>query len=40
MLGDTVFTYGNSSLRVGITQLRPKQGIVIQSVGDGWWRTV
>ena len=33
MLGDTVFTYGNSSLRQGIMQLRPKQGIVVQ--GDG-----
>ena len=30
MLGDTVFTYGNSSLRQGIMQLRPKQGIVVQ----------
>jgi len=40
MLGDTVFSYQNSSLRLGIPQLRPKQGTVIQSVGDGWSRTV
>jgi hypothetical protein len=40
MLGDTVFTYGNSSLRFGISQLRPKQGTVVQSEGDGWSRTV
>jgi hypothetical protein len=39
-LGDTVFSYGNSSLRLGIPQLRPKQGTVIQSVGDNWSRTV
>ena len=40
MLGDTVFTYGNSSLRAGIMQLRPKQGVVVQSEGNGWSRTV
>ena len=40
MLGDTVFSYQNSSLRLGIPQLRPKQGTVIQSVGDNWSRTV
>lgn len=40
MLGDTVYSYGNSSLRLGIPQLRPKQGTVIQSVGDNWSRTV
>ncbi len=39
-LGDTVFTYGNSSLRAGISQLRPKQGVVIQSEGSNWSRTV
>jgi hypothetical protein len=39
-LGDTVFSYQNSSLRLGIPQLRPKQGVVIQSVGDNWSRTV
>jgi hypothetical protein len=40
MLGDTVYTYGNSSLRGGVPQLRPKQGVVIESVGNGWSRTV
>ncbi len=40
MLGDTVFTYGNSSLRAGIKQLRPKQGVVVQGEGNGWSRTV
>jgi hypothetical protein len=40
MLGDTVYSYGNSSLRGGVTKLRPKQGIVVQSEGNGWSRTV
>lgn len=40
MLGDTVFTYGNSSLRGGVMQLRPKQGVVVQGEGNGWSRTV
>ena len=40
MLGDTVYSYQNSSLRLGVPQLRPKQGTVIQSVGDNWSRTV
>ena len=39
-LGQTVYSYGNSSLRLGITKLSPKQGAVIQSVGNGWSRTV
>jgi hypothetical protein len=39
-LGDTVYSYGNSSLRLGVTKLSPKQGVVIQSVGGGWSRTV
>jgi hypothetical protein len=39
-LGDTVYTYGNSSLRGGVTTLSPKQGIVVQSAGNGWSRTV
>jgi hypothetical protein len=38
--GDIVYSYGNSSLRFGITQLSPKQGIVVETVGDGWSRTV
>jgi hypothetical protein len=39
-LGDTVYSYGNSSLRLGTPQLRPKQGVVVRSEGDGWSRTV
>jgi hypothetical protein len=35
-LGSTVYSYGNSSLRAGITKLSPKQGIVVQNEGGGW----
>jgi hypothetical protein len=35
-LGSTVFSYGNSELRLGITKLSPKQGTVIQDEGGGW----
>ncbi len=38
--GDAVYSYGNSSLRLGITQLSPKQGIVVTTEGGGWSRTV
>jgi hypothetical protein len=38
--GATVYSYGNSSLRAGITQLSPKQGVVVQTTGNGWSRTV
>jgi hypothetical protein len=34
--GSTVYTYGNSSLRGGVTQLSPKQGVVLQNTGGGW----
>jgi hypothetical protein len=40
MLGDTVYTYGNSSLRLGVSKLSPKQGTVIQGQGNGWSRIV
>jgi hypothetical protein len=40
MLGDTVYSYGNSSLRGGITKLSPKQGVVVQGEGTGWSRSV
>lgn len=40
MLGDTVYSYGNSSLRGGVTKLSPKQGTVVQGEGNGWTRTV
>ncbi|HZO60919.1 MAG TPA: serine protease [Solirubrobacterales bacterium] len=36
----TVYSYGNSSLRAGVTQLSPKQGIVVATEGNGWSRTV
>ena len=35
-LGATVFSYGNSELRGGVTKLSPKQGTVIQNEGGGW----
>lgn len=35
-LGSTVYSYGNSELRGGITKLSPKQGIVIENEGNGW----
>jgi hypothetical protein len=38
--GDTVFTYGNSELRGGVTKLSPKQGTVVQPEGNGWSRDV
>jgi hypothetical protein len=38
--GETVYTYGNSSLRGGVTKLSPKQGIVALIEGNGWSRTV
>jgi hypothetical protein len=38
--GDTVFTYGNSELRGGVTKLSPKQGTVVQPQGGGWSRDV
>jgi hypothetical protein len=39
-VGETVYSYGNSSLRGGITQLSPKQGTVVQTEGGGWSYTV
>jgi hypothetical protein len=38
--GETVYSYGNSSLRGGVTQLSPKQGIVVATEGNGWSYTV
>jgi hypothetical protein len=38
--GETVYSYGNSSLRGGVTKLSPKQGVVVQAEGNGWSRTV
>ncbi|MBA2349037.1 MAG: serine protease [Solirubrobacterales bacterium] len=36
----TVFSYGNSSLRQGITLLSPKQGTVLSTSPGGWSRNV
>ncbi|HEX8205629.1 MAG TPA: serine protease [Solirubrobacteraceae bacterium] len=33
---DDVFSYGNSSLRFGIQQLKPKRGTNVQQIGNGW----
>jgi hypothetical protein len=35
-VGATVYSYGNSELRGGITKLSPKQGVVVQEEGNGW----
>ena len=34
--GDPVYSYGNSSLRGGIEQLSPKQGLSLGTDSDGW----
>src|SRR5919198_3414685 len=34
--GSTVYSYGNSELRGGVTALSPKQGIVVQGTDSGW----
>ncbi len=39
-LGSAVYSYGNSSLRGGVTKLSPKQGTVIQNEGGGWSHVV
>jgi hypothetical protein len=38
--GETVYSYGNSSLRGGVTQLSPKEGTVVATEGNGWSYTV
>jgi hypothetical protein len=35
-LGETVYSYGNSSLRLGVTQLSPKRGASLGTTGNGW----
>ncbi len=35
-LGESVYSYGNSSLRAGISQLSPKEGISLGTNGGGW----
>ena len=39
-LGDDVYSYGNSSLRLGLTLLSPKTGISVGTDGGGWSHTV
>ena len=34
--GDRVYSFGNSSLRGGVTELSPKQGISLGTEGEGW----
>ena len=38
--GSAVYSWGNSSLRNGITKPSPRQGIVLQNEGDGWSHNV
>ncbi len=38
--GSTVYSYGNSSLRGGVTHLSPKRGVVVRNTGGGWNHTV
>jgi hypothetical protein len=39
-LGDTIYTYGNSSLRQGVTLLSPKIGKSLGASGGGWTHLV
>jgi hypothetical protein len=34
--GSAVYSYGNSSLRGGVSVLKPKQGTAVQNAGGGW----
>lgn len=38
--GDLVYSYGNSSLRGGVTQLSPKTGVSLGDAGGGWSHNV
>jgi hypothetical protein len=38
--GETVLSYGNSSLRAGVALLSPKQGKSVGTTGNGWSHTV
>jgi hypothetical protein len=38
--GESVYSYGNSSLRGGVTQLSPKQGVSLGDDGNGWSHNV
>jgi hypothetical protein len=39
-LRDKVYSYGNSSLRLGVSQLSPKEGYSLGDGGGGWTHTV
>jgi len=39
-LGDTVLTYGNSKLHLGIEPLNPRQGLSLGDSAGGWTHTV
>ena len=34
--GESVYSYGNSSLRLGVSQLSPKEGVSLGSTAGGW----
>jgi hypothetical protein len=38
--GENVYSYGNSSLRGGVAQLSPKQGVSLGDAGGGWSHNV
>src|SRR5688500_17629066 len=38
--GEKVFSYGNSSLRLGVSQLSAKEGISLGTTGGGWTHPV
>ena len=38
--GEDVYSYGNSSLRLGISQLSPKEGVSLGTAGGGWTHPV
>lgn len=38
--GDSVYSYGNSGLRLGLTPTSPKRGVSLGDGGNGWTTTV
>jgi hypothetical protein len=38
--GEEVYSYGNSSLRLGLDLLKPKSGLSLGQSGGGWTHTV
>lgn len=39
-VGSSVYSYGNSSLRLGLSPLSPKQGAIVENLGGGWSHAV